>query len=178
MMLRHRLQIALVVLATTLAFQADSARAASEEQIHAAVNKGKAFLYSQQTPDGLWIYPGLTNEADNGGLTVIATYALLVSGESPQEPRLAKAIASVKKLQTDNVYVLGLRAQLWAYLGEGSEIKALENQDSAHLVGLIKSAAEAKGLFFYPKGTPEQYDHSISQFGVLGLWALRRRARK
>ena len=50
-------------------------------------------------PDGLWEYPpGLPREAQ-GGLTALATYALLASGESSQDPRLAKAISYLKQLE-------------------------------------------------------------------------------
>jgi hypothetical protein len=159
--------VALLALTAT----ASPAFAASPEQVQASLGRAKDCLYRAQRPDGLWEYPGLIRDAQ-GGLTAIATYALLASGESPQNPRLAKAIAYLKQLKSNNVYVLGTRAQIWAYLGETREIKMLVNEDAEHLTSLIKGVGEARGLFYYPQSAPDKYDHSISQYGVLGFWAL------
>jgi hypothetical protein len=146
-------------------------RAADDEQVRSAVNKAMDFLYKIQQPTGLWEYPGLPH-MEEGGLTAIATYSLLAEGESPTSDRLARAIAYLKELNTQNVYVLGVRAQIWAYLGAKRDVRALEEADAERLVDLIKSTGEARGLYHYPAMPPDTYDHSISQFGVLGLWAL------
>lgn len=147
------------------------AAAATPNAIEASLDKAKQFIYHAQHPDGLWESPGLPHN-EEGGLTAVATYALLASGESSQDPKLIKAIAYLKQLKSENVYVLGTRAQIWTYLGDTREIKILENEDARHLSSLMKIAGDAHGLFHYPKMPPTTYDLSISQFGVLGLWAL------
>ena len=163
------LRIALALLA--IGIIAPGAGAASDEQIQNAMNRAKDYLYSVQQPSGLWEYPGLPHQAD-GGLTAIATYALLGNGESSSSARLAKASQYLEHLKSDNVYVLGVRAQIWSFLGENREVRSLEEKDAAHLTSLINPAGEARGLFHYPNMPPDTYDHSISQYGVLGLWAL------
>lgn len=147
------------------------ARAASDEQVQSAMNKAKDYLYKIQQPNGLWEFGGLEHDAQ-GGLTAIATYSLLAAGESPSSTKLTQALAYLKKLNSGNVYVLGVRAQIWAFLGQTLDVKALEAEDAEHLSALMKTAGEARGLYSYPKMPPDKYDHSISQFGVLGLWAL------
>ena len=100
------LRIALALLA--IGIIAPGAGAASDEQIRNAMNRAKDYLYSVQQPSGLWEYPGLPHQSE-GGLTAIATYALLADGESSSSARLAKAIQYLMHLKSDNVYVLGVR---------------------------------------------------------------------
>lgn len=155
-----------------------SSFAAMPEQIDASIRRAVEYLYSKQV-EGIWEVtgelPGTAGNMDHdgmhyGGLTACATYALLAAGESPQDPRLAKAIEFLKKLQTQSAYVIGMRAQIWAHLPE-SDTRQLVKRDLQVLVRQIKAEGAARGLFHYPVTRPEEYDHSISQFGVLGLWA-------
>src|SRR3954453_22036096 len=86
----------LVLLTMTLATA--SARGATPAEVDASIAKGKQFLYSLQRPEGRWEpdaqRKGNTHNHEKmqgstwGGFTAIATYALLASGESPQDPRM------------------------------------------------------------------------------------------
>src|SRR5688500_1764851 len=80
------------------------ASAATPAEIQAAIEKAKAFLYSQQFDGERWERDpkrvGDTHDywnvpqADSwGGWTALACYALLTAGENPQDPRMAKSIA-------------------------------------------------------------------------------------
>src|SRR5690349_10443058 len=105
--------------------------AATPEQVDQTIAKGKAFLYSQQTPEGTWEIDFAKPEGDGkanrnrGGETALATYALLAAGESYQEPRLQKAIEFLKKVDMVGTYAIGLRAQVWLHLPRTPEIKDL-----------------------------------------------------
>jgi hypothetical protein len=155
------------------------ARPAPPEQCDASIKKAIDYLYSQQK-DGLWEVKGeLQGVAGNmdsngmhyGGPTAIATYAMLAAGESAQDPKLQKAIEFLKKLQTQSAYVIGCRAQIWRYLPRTPETQQLLKRDIQLLARQIKATGEARGLFHYPITRPEEYDHSVSQFGVLGLFS-------
>jgi len=90
----HMLALAVALLqclpATTLA--------ATPKEVDNAINKAKAFLFSKQK-DGNWESVPVPTDpktpqhnyyvtgAQWGGLTSLATYALLASGEKPQEQR-------------------------------------------------------------------------------------------
>lgn len=135
------------------------------------IERAKAYLYKVQQ-NGLWEpSTNLSPEAD-GGLTALATYALLAAGENPQDPRLAKAVAYLKTLQSPNVYVQGMRAQIWSYLPENFQRQKLVNENAQLIISQMKTAPASRGMWYYPKTDPIAYDHSISQYGVLGLWAL------
>jgi hypothetical protein len=164
----------LVGVSLTLPIWVSLVQAAQPQEIDASIQKGADYLYSRQR-DGVWeaddiVIPNPTG-MHQGGLTAIATYALLAAGEDPNSPKLAKAIEYLKQLQTTNAYVLGMRAQVWRYLPRSPQTHQLIARDSFLLLDQIKAGADARGLFSYPKTGANIYDHSISQFGVLGLWA-------
>jgi hypothetical protein len=153
---------------------ATSARAARPQEIDASIQRAVNYLYSVQQ-DGTWEALGQgdlgPDGMHHGGLTAIATYALLAAGENPSNPRLAKALLFLRGLQTQSVYVIGMRAQVWSYLPKTGMTKQLIGRDTQLLIRSIKRAGDARGLYYYPHTMQNQYDHSISQFGVLGLWA-------
>ena len=179
-----------VAVATSLLFVAASspARAAdqpvSQETIQAAIAKGQAFLLSQMKAPGRWETDAQRkgNKHDHehmqgstwGGFTAIATYALLASGKHPQDKDVAAAINFLKSADITGAYALGLRAQVWSHLPRGPEIVRLYNQDAAALIRTINKGGAAAAMWDYddPTNRPSnRIDHSLSQYGVLGLWA-------
>src|SRR5690349_5178078 len=102
------------------------ARGATPEQVRKSIADAKAFLYSKQKPDGSWDEPAPDPVKNDqwGGRTALATYALLAGGETPQDPRMAKAINWLYKSdKMDGVYAIGLRAQVWPFLPVTKETK-------------------------------------------------------
>ena len=80
-----------------------AARAASPADVEKALARGKEYIYSQYAiAHGNWEksqkrLPDKKNGQDTtdgqwGGLTALAVFALLASGENPQEERIAKGI--------------------------------------------------------------------------------------
>src|SRR4051794_23073623 len=86
------------ILVAAAAIAAPLARAASPADVDKAIQKAKAYLYSQQK-NGTWeiVADGeLSSKGKHrGGLTAVVTYALVAAGDSPQDPRLVKAIEFV-----------------------------------------------------------------------------------
>jgi hypothetical protein len=163
-------------------FAAPPAQGAGAPEIDASVQRAVDYLYSIQK-DGLWEIAtkqdcfGVYDKAGAhyGGLTALATYALLSAGESPVSPKLAKAIQFLKGLQTRSIYVLGIRAQIWAHLPQNEMTRALIARDTRQITEAMSTDGEGTGMFHYPSGytgvNMHAIDHSISQYGVLGLWA-------
>lgn len=154
-----------------------SARAATPAEVEAAIQRAIRAVYAAQR-GGIWDPPkpaGANPRRDLqwGGETALATYALLAAGESRQDAKLAKPIEFLKTADIEGIYALGLRAQLWHFLQQTPDVKAGIKKDGDLLVASIKSGAENKGMFNYPvKDTLPRYDNSVSQYGVLGLWAV------
>jgi hypothetical protein len=165
-----------------LALVCRPAMAASPEDVQAAIDRAKAFLYSQQNSDGNWEQsakplgdktPYDPAGGQWGGLTALATYSLLAAGESPRNPRLAAAIRFLETAEVRGIYAIGLRAQIWGYLPMSPLIHAAIERDGRLL---LRASPTLGGMYGYlADGAPDPghlYDHSVSQYGVLGMWAL------
>lgn len=164
-------------------FSPPAARGATPEEISASIKKGQEFLLKQQKAPGRW-EPDEKRQGEGhtwekfqgaawGGYTSIATYALLASGKSPQDKDLAKAIEFLKKADIVGPYALGMRAQVWAYLPQNAEAKKLYRNDLKRLTKTLNIKGPGNGLWDYddPSRHGARIDHSISQYGVLGVWA-------
>lgn len=154
-----------------------SSAAATPDEVENAIQRAIRSVYAQQR-GGIWDSPnwgggGARIGLQWGGETALATYALLAAGESRQDAKLAKAIEFLKTAKIEGIYALGLRAQIWHYLQQTPEVKAGIKRDGDLLVASIKNGPENKGMFNYPvNDTLPRYDNSVSQYGVLGIWAV------
>jgi hypothetical protein len=158
------------------------ATAATTAQVEQAINKAKEYLYSKQK-NGNWenvpvrdatSVGGGEDEANWGGTTALCVYALLAAGENPQDPRLVEAIEFLKKADIVGTYASSLRAQVWLLLPRSDETRNLMRRDLHILLAAVKDFRTSKGMYDYRLYTPsrsEEYSHSRSQYGVLGVWA-------
>jgi len=161
---------------------AGPAPALNPQQAEQAIKRGVEWLYSRQQ-NGNWEEVPLpdpdgkdweTRGRQWGGRTAIATYALLAAGQDPKDPRLQKALEFLKESNITGTYAIGMRSQVWQFLPrETPERRALIQRDARLLMGGIKREGSAAGMFnYYNDGKPgDRYDHSCSNYGVLGLWA-------
>jgi hypothetical protein len=160
--------------------------AATAAQVADSIDRGKDYLYSRQL-NGNWEvvskaveskFPNSPSGLQYGGLTALTTFALLSCGESPQNEHLKQAITFLEKCDMKGNYALGLRAQVWNLLPEDATIKKLKAHDRELLLAAIGRKTDldhrdAFGFMWYGPGLDDRgYDHSVSQFGVLGLWSL------
>lgn len=179
-----------VVAALALAFCAAlpaPAGAAQPEEVDAAVKKAVAWLYKAQKPDGTWEEVPQPQPAEKGGgfvnadvkggqwggLTAIATYALLASGEKPQDPRLQKAIQFLLQAEILGCYAIGLRSQIYQFLPvQTPGLREAVIRDGNYYLKSMKTGAKGLGMYNYRPDAGDRYDHSVSQYGVLGIWAI------
>ena len=155
------------------------------QKMDAAIEKAKRFIYRHQSMEGRWeTDPARVGTEDNwgkmqgstyGGYTALCTYALLAAGESPNDPRIKAAVQFLKHVDLIGVYAVAMRLQVWLLIPhESSELKALIHKDADFLINNVNVKADApgsnNGLWDY-LGKGSRVDHSVSQYGVLGLWA-------
>jgi hypothetical protein len=167
-------------------FSAATHAAVSPKQINKAIERATKFIYSKQLPAGRWETDperiGTDHESWSkmqgdtyGGYTALSTYALLAAGESPNDPRIKAAVAFLKRCDMVGVYAIAMRLQVWLLIPHDTpEMKALIHKDADFLMNNVNIKADVKGtnngLWDY-LGKGPRIDHSVSQYGVLGLWA-------
>jgi len=164
--------------------------AATYEEVDAAIKKAVAYLYSQQK-DGNWeVVPARDPKSDHsnvkgwqwGGLSAAATCAILYAGESPQDSRIKQAIEFLLTADIHGTYALGFRCQVWGMLPPSPLIQQMAFRDAMTLIDANIKQGQARGYFPYyfyqgkPKPSDQDLDHSVSQYGVLGLWACSQQA--
>jgi hypothetical protein len=163
--------------------------AQSSAEIEQALQRAKKYIYSVQTKDqwdlarpgppampnaaGMINQLDIQNSSQWGGMTALATYALLASGDSPQDPKLAGAIEFLKKADIRGTYALGVRAQVWNSLPRSLHKQTLElaKRDRELILKNMRTDERCRPFFRYSADDPG-CDHSASQFAVLGLWAV------
>ncbi|HEY8668565.1 MAG TPA: DUF4159 domain-containing protein [Tepidisphaeraceae bacterium] len=141
---------------------------ATPEQVDAAIKKGVDYLYSRQDKDGTWESSDQWSKPpyfQEGGITALATYALLAAGESPQDERLQKAIDWLLAAEMHGTYAVALRANVFNLIPKTPAVKKGIGRDCALLLG----GHGPRGFYTYGMGADG--DHSNSQYGVLGVWA-------
>jgi hypothetical protein len=150
-------------------------------QVETAINKAKVFLYAQQK-EGNWeiVQKKAGNEgnadldkAQWGGLTSIVAYALLAAGDDAQaNPKLAQAVKFLRAADINGTYALAMRMQVWLLLPRTHENSQAMHRDALFLVNAVKTQGTAKGYYNYWKDEEGgRFDRSVSQYGVLGMWA-------
>ncbi len=188
----RRLRAAVVALSACLALLATAARparAATVPQVNDALKRAVKYLYTIQGADGSWEYlprpdPAAGNAdvrgKQGGGLTAMATYALLAAGERPQDARVAKAIDWLLTKSDPMIghYAIGMRTQVWTFLPVNHPQRALIRKavlrDRDMLLAGVHKNPKDRNFGFYPyyQKLANQYDRSVSQYGVLGMWAV------
>ena len=170
-------------------------RGATPAEVDQAIDKAKKFLYSKQKEGGHWenddVRKGTGHTSKDwhamqgdsfGGFTALCTYALLASGENPQDKRIDEAVKFLENADVMGIYALGLRAQVWLLLPPDATTKRMAHKDAKLILdGVITNDPKHKefeGFWEYGNGHgqdlkkgPYHLDHSVSQYGILGLWA-------
>ncbi|MGF1632288.1 MAG: DUF4159 domain-containing protein [Phycisphaerae bacterium] len=176
-----RLLVVVVVAVASLTLP-QVAAGATPEQVDKAVTDAVKFLYDKQNDRGTWDIPRRTADSGSGtnggqwgGRTALMTYALLAAGESPEDPRLARAIKWLEEAEIVGVYAIGMRAQVWANLPDTPESRRRLLREAQFFAEAIQKDGANRGLFDYLVVQNNRVDKSAAQYGVLGLWAVAQR---
>jgi hypothetical protein len=181
---RRRVLFAFLAAALTLSIH-HRASAATPEQVDEAVKKAIAYIYTQQS-GGNWEVSGSRSKDEAhtvegwqwGGLSSLATCALLYAKESPQDPRIKESLDWLIKADIHGIYALGFRCQVWQMTQNLPGVKEKAFEDLQLLKEAVhKRGPFTKGMFPYAFANGKSigegwYDHSVSQYGVLAMWAL------
>ena len=147
----------------------DAPRTVTPDELNDAIERLKQDLYSQQDPEtGTWEDGVRFSSSTYGGRTALIVNAMLVSGDSPQDPSLKRAIDFLKTAELNGTYAVAVRAHVWALMS--NRYLALLKRDAAWLL----DAHDGQARFRYTR-KPSTFDHSATQYALLGLWEAAKR---
>ena len=174
----------LISLPATVVLLSSAVRAATPEQVDAAIGRGKDWLYTQYANGTFEAVPSLPPDADLlkmpasmkggqwGGATALSVYALLAAGESAQSEKVAAAIKFLNTADIKGVYALGVKSQLYYFLPPTGDIHRSAQNDANKFLSAVSRDPKNAGLYHYLIGEKfVSFDHSVSQYGVLGMRA-------
>jgi hypothetical protein len=137
-------------------------------KIRTAIDDAVTYLRSNQAANGSILDNG------DGGYTALATLTLLAAGADPaSDDQLKKALDFLAKLEPNNTYIRGVRANVWEYaLRKAPGDKKYTSLLKTDYDWLIKALGDKTGWRYQMEST--DWDNSCTQYGVLGVWAAAR----
>ena len=153
---------------------ADAPRTVTGPAVSAAVDKAAKFLLSAQVGDNWEGSPTIEiYKQQVTGWTALAVDALLSAGVNSRDPGIDKAVKYLKSHQTDGIYALGLRMQVWQRLPPAPDVRAAARADLAKILANVGTKGDAAGMFTYYGPTKTAYSHSRTQYAIQGAAAAR-----
>ena len=109
-----------------------------------------------------------------GGSTALAALTMLAAGQSPiTDDCLKRALNWLLTVEVDNTYVHGIRANVWEYaLRKVPYDQAMKKALQADYDWLMKALGKKEGWRY--RMNSSDWDNSVTQYGVLGIWAAAR----
>ncbi|MDA1052436.1 MAG: DUF4159 domain-containing protein [Planctomycetota bacterium] len=153
----------LAALALILSVVRPAAGELTDAQVRDSIERGKAFLKSEQKSDGSWLeYSRYT-----GGVTALATMALLNSGEDVESPAVQKALDYLRSLgDPTSVYSASLQVMALA-AAEPAKDALIIRRNVQWLESVQLRGGFRRGAWSY--GTDGSGDNSNTQFALLAL---------
>jgi hypothetical protein len=174
-MQRHKLLIVTGLTGILLAFGGLHAQppanpeALTPQRVNEAIERGVEFL-KRSRRDGHWEHHGTGIGGYRGGVTSLVTLALLEAGVSPKDPVITDALAYLRKLRSDDTYVVALQTLALARAGF-DEDRTLIKENVAWLKKAMHKDDQGRMAGYSYKQSGGVPDNSNTQFAVLGFWA-------
>ncbi len=149
----------------------------TDEHVRKAIEALVDALYSKKAGERVW-EPERTAPGDStrqgGGYTALVTLAMLVAGQTYQDPRLRDAIDYLERCSMDGTYAVSVRTNVWSRLPP-----KFRDRLEADTQWLLAGFSETIGGWDYEQNPrAKRKDNSIRQFGALALWEAAKRGAK
>ncbi|MDP6524551.1 MAG: DUF4159 domain-containing protein [Kiritimatiellia bacterium] len=130
------------------------------------------YLRSCQASDGS-IEETMTHYSHGAG-TVMATLAMLAAGADPaSDDSVQRALGWLSENDIQNTYYRAVRANVWEYALRKSPYEELYREKLEEDFDWLLKALNKKEGWRYLM-TSRDWDNSVTQYGVLGIWAAAR----
>ncbi|MEM1354040.1 MAG: DUF4159 domain-containing protein [Planctomycetota bacterium] len=175
-----------VITAPSVSAQQNKQVPLTDQDIDRAIDRIKDYLWKAQHQSGAWFGSHHSGPADTDqnrnawGPTSIAVLSLIVAGESPQRPEIAKALKILSENDIEGTYAYAMRTHVWSYLPDRYMPLLSQSRDT-----LMNSLSPVNGVHqanfnYYVYGSDRfpgnpRIDNSTTQYGILSLWQCRKR---
>ena len=147
--------------------QQDSEAAPAQAAIRLAIDRGVAYLKTQQKDDGMWRDP----PGYPGGLTALSSLALLESGVPVADDAVQRSLAQLRKLKPETTYVAALATLVLCAAEPERDRRQIERQAEWLAEKQRKRAGETTGAWSYPHPYSQtEVDNSNTGFALLALY--------
>jgi hypothetical protein len=139
-------------------------------QVNEAIAGGVRFLKSEQRDDGTWEERALYA----GGLTPLATLALLQSGCDVKDEAVAKALKHLRQFRADATYTTALQTMVFCYAEPERDLILIQRNVRWLEEHQVRDGEHA-GMWAIPTlGTPDHTDNSMTHMALLALYEAER----
>lgn len=175
-MVRPLMILVAVLLVFLSAMPAPAAPPRPEEelvgQVNRAIDRGVQYLRQNYNANSQWEGFWLNALGDmNGGVSALATLALLNCGVPPTDREIRQSLEYLRKLENKRTYVVGLSTMVFAEARQPQDLPRIQR----NVDWLIKNAYREKGRirgWSYPfENNAARPDGSNTQYALLGLYA-------
>ncbi len=135
------------------------------KQVQNSIQQGIRYLRNRQNRDGRWD----GHETYGGGMTALATLALLNCGLPPNDPTVDKALRNLRGRVPTKTYEISLMIMVFAAAEPNTDLGRLRQ-----MVKILVDSQQDNGGWGYGGILPQSVDPSNSQFALLALWEAQR----
>lgn len=142
------------------------------QKVKDSIERGVKYLKKQQKKDGDWEGIVLGDIAGlKGGVTSLATLALLNAGLKPDDPSVALALEYLRKIKPEKTYVVALQTMVFAEARQPKDVPQIaENAEWLRKTAIYRNN-KLDGWSYPYQGAPG--DNSNTQYALLGLYAAK-----
>lgn len=142
------------------------------QDVKSAIDRGVSYLKKTQNKQGNWENLVLGEIAGlKGGVSSLATLALLNAGYTKDDPTVAKALEYLRKLGVpEKTYVVALQTMVFAEARVPGDVPAIE-KNVAYLKKIATYSGGKLDGWSYP--LQQASDNSNTQYALLGLYAAK-----
>jgi hypothetical protein len=139
-------------------------------QVNAAIDRGVQYVRSQHTKQRQWEGLFLSIAAgQDGGVTALATLALLNCGATAQDREVASGLDYLRTVPPTATYPVGLQTMVFAEARQAKDRNLIQR----NVDWLIRAAYRKNGRIagWHYQADPIMWDGSNTQYALLGLYA-------
>jgi hypothetical protein len=141
-------------------------------KVKEAIDKGVKFLKKHQKKDGDWEGIVLGDIVGlKGGVTSLATLALLNSGLKHDDAAVAASLKYLRNIKPEKTYVVALQTMVFAEARRPEDIPRIQKNVEWIRDTAIYRDGKLEGWSYPYKGAPG--DNSNTQYALLGLYAAK-----